>query len=62
VKHPESTHLRTVTGFASEKAGAEPPDWAGASKALDMLDKLLGAAGSPSPGEGASGRSMRPPR
>ena len=42
-QHPESTKLRAVMGFASEKAGAEPPDWVGASKALDMLDKLLGA-------------------
>lgn len=40
-KHPESTKLRALSGFASDKAGGD--DYAGAGKALDMLEKLLGA-------------------
>jgi hypothetical protein len=43
-RHPESTKLRAVMGFASEKAAAE--DFAGATKALEMIEKLLGATGS----------------
>ena len=39
--HPESTKLRAVSGFASEKAAAK--DYAAATKALDMLEKLLAA-------------------
>jgi hypothetical protein len=42
-QHPESTKLRALMGFASEKAAAK--DFAGASKALDMVGKLLGAEG-----------------
>lgn len=40
-KHPEATKMRAVSGFADEKA--EASDFAGAGKALDMLEKLLGA-------------------
>ena len=40
-QHPESTKLRAVSGFAGEKAEAH--DYAGAGKALDMLEKLLAA-------------------
>ena len=46
-QHPESTKLRAVSGFASEKAAAE--DHVGAGKALDMVDKLLGAMAQPTP-------------
>jgi hypothetical protein len=45
-RHPESTKLRAVMGFASEKAD-EKKDYAAAGKALDMLEKLLSASGSP---------------
>ena len=38
-QHPESTKLRALMGFASEKAAAE--DYVGAGKALDTLHKLL---------------------
>jgi hypothetical protein len=38
-QHPESTKLRALMGFASEKAAAE--DYVGAGKALDTLYKLL---------------------
>lgn len=38
-QHPESTKLRAVSGFADEKAKAH--DYAGAHKALEMLEKLL---------------------
>ena len=42
-QHPESTRLRAVMGFASEKAdGAH--DYAAATKALETIEKLLGAA------------------
>ena len=41
-QHPESTKLRALIGYASEKADGQQ-DYAAASKALDMLDKLLGA-------------------
>jgi hypothetical protein len=53
-QHPESSKLRAVSGFASEKEAAG--DYAAAAKALDMLEKLLdapaaaqrgGAAGTP---------------
>lgn len=47
-QHPESTKLRAVMGFASEKAALE--DHAGAIKALQTLDKLLDA----SPGQGGA--------
>jgi len=48
-QHPESTKLRAVSGFASEKAAAG--DYPGATKALQMLEKLLDGAG----GEGQGG-------
>ncbi|QHI99242.1 hypothetical protein GT347_15415 [Xylophilus rhododendri] len=38
-QHPESNKLRAVSGFAEGKA--EAGDFAGAEKALDMLQKLL---------------------
>jgi hypothetical protein len=41
-QHPESNKLRAVSGFASAKEAAG--DHAAAMKALDMLEKLLGAA------------------
>ena len=40
-KHPESTKMRALIGFASEKAEAK--DYVGALKALDMLEQLLKA-------------------
>jgi hypothetical protein len=38
-QHPESSKLRAVSGYASEKEAAG--DYAAATKALDMLEKLL---------------------
>lgn len=38
-RHPEANKLRAVCGFADDKAKAH--DFAGAHKALDMLEKLL---------------------
>jgi hypothetical protein len=42
-KHPESTKLRAVMGFASEKA-EEQKDYEAATKALAQLEALLGPA------------------
>jgi hypothetical protein len=42
-QHPESSKLRALMGFASEKAD-DRKDYAGAVKALEMLDKLLDAS------------------
>lgn len=41
-QHPDATRLGAVATFAEEKAGKQ--DFAAALKALDMLEKLLGAA------------------
>jgi hypothetical protein len=41
--HPESTKLRALMGFASEKADGQK-DYAAAGKALEMLERLLGAS------------------
>ena len=48
-KHPESTKLRGLMGFASEKAEGQK-DYAAAQKALDMLEKLLSVPGGDKPG------------
>jgi len=42
-QHPEATKLRAVMGYASEKADGQK-DYAAASKALEQLEKLLGAS------------------
>lgn len=47
-KHPESSKLGALSGFASDKAAGG--DYAGAGKALDMLEKLLAAPGGTAPG------------
>ncbi len=39
-QHPESTKLRALMGFASEKAD-EKKDYAGATKALELIQQLL---------------------
>lgn len=39
-QHPESTKLRALSGYVSEKSAAK--DFAGALKALEMMEKLLG--------------------
>jgi hypothetical protein len=52
-QHPESTKLRALMGFASEKAD-EKKDYAAAAQALDVLDKLLSAPVA-SPGTGRPG-------
>jgi HPt (histidine-containing phosphotransfer) domain-containing protein len=62
-RHPESTKLRALMGFAAEKAD-EHRDYAGAIKALEMLDKVLsvpvppkdGRAGAPAPDAAAADR------
>ena len=54
-QHPQASTLRAVSGFASEKAAAE--DFAGATKALQMLEQLLDApapADSPAVDAGAA--------
>jgi hypothetical protein len=56
-QHPEATKMRALMGFASEKAGAEPPDFAGASKALDKLDELLKSG----PAEGSAAKAGNGP-
>jgi hypothetical protein len=45
-QHPEATRLRALIGLASERAEAQG-DTAGALRALDGIDKLLGAAPAP---------------
>lgn len=45
-QHPETTRLRALIGLASERAEAQG-DPAGALRALDGIDKLLGAAPAP---------------
>lgn len=40
-KHPELVKLTALMGMASERANKEPPDHAGAIKALMALEKLL---------------------
>lgn len=54
-RHAESTKLRAVSGFASEKAAAL--DFDGAAKALEMIERLLGsaAAGAGTAAAGAAG-------
>jgi hypothetical protein len=42
-QHPESTKLRGLMAYASEKADAQK-DYAAAAKALEMVEKLLGAS------------------
>ena len=42
-KHPELTKLNALMGMASERANAEPADYAGAIKALVGVEKLLDA-------------------
>ena len=42
-RHPESTKLRGLMGYASEKADAQK-DYAAAAKALEMVERLLGAS------------------
>jgi hypothetical protein len=54
-KHPESTKMRALIGFAGEKAD-EKKDYAEAMQALDMLEKLLDA---PRPA-GAAAASAQP--
>ncbi|HSI56714.1 MAG TPA: hypothetical protein VLA16_04105 [Ideonella sp.] len=56
-RHPESTKLRALSGFASEKAAAG--DHAGAGKALDMLEKFLSAA--PAAATAPAAASVPPP-
>jgi hypothetical protein len=55
-QHPESTKLRALMGFSSEKAAAK--EFAAAGKALDMIDKLLKDGPAPraeaGPGPGAA--------
>lgn len=57
-QHPEATKLRAVTGFAAEKAAAG--DFAGAIKALDIVEKLLG--GAPSTSSAAPSAAPTPER
>jgi hypothetical protein len=52
-QHPESTKLRAVMGFASEKADKQK-DYAAASKALESLEKLLNG---PATGSGSGAAS-----
>lgn len=40
-QHPESTRMRALIGYASDKADGQQ-DYSAAIKALEMLDKLLG--------------------
>jgi hypothetical protein len=60
-QHPESTKLRALAGFASEKAQAKAYD--AASKALDMVWQLLGGTGtaaSASPPEAGTAPAAQP--
>ena len=52
-QHPEATKLRALMGFASEKAD-EKKDYVAAGKALEMVEKLLGAAAPVSAAAGAA--------
>ena len=51
-QHPQASKLRTVIGFASEKAAAG--DYVAATKALDMLGQLLDAPAGDAPGAAAA--------
>ena len=55
-QHPESTKLRALIGFASEKADGQK-DFAAGNKALDMLEKLLGSGTTRGTGTGSTGKT-----